>query len=47
MEKRIVEEIYTQHIKPLPVEERLRLIEMTVRDLRTQPAKEEQPERYD
>ena len=36
-----------QHIKPLPVEERLRLIEMTVHDLRTQPAEGEQPERYD
>jgi len=30
-----VEEIYERHIKPLPVAERLRLVEMTARDLAT------------
>jgi len=28
-----VEEIYERHIKPLPIAERLRLLEMTARDL--------------
>ena len=34
------EEIYERHIKPLPVAERLRLLEMTARDLASQSATE-------
>jgi hypothetical protein len=46
MTKINVEEIYDQHIKPLPMMERLRLIEMTVHDLAARPS-EELSERYD
>jgi hypothetical protein len=38
MAKLNAEEIYERHIKPLPVAERLRLIEMTVHDLAVRPA---------
>lgn len=41
-----IEEIYDQHIKPLPMVERLRLIEMTAHDLMTRPS-EELSERHD
>ncbi len=33
-----VEEIYERHVKPLPAVERLRLLEMTARDLVAQSA---------
>jgi hypothetical protein len=46
MTKINVEEIYDQHIKPLPVVERLRLIEMIAHDLMEQPI-EESPKRHD
>lgn len=42
-----VEEIYQQHIKPLPAAERIRLIEMTARDLVVQPTEEGFSERHD
>jgi len=46
MTKINVEEIYDQHIKPLPMAERLRLIEMTAHDLMEQLV-EEPPKRHD
>jgi hypothetical protein len=46
MTKLSVEEIYKQHIKPLPVVERLRLVEMTAHDLAAQPEEGQQPERH-
>jgi hypothetical protein len=46
MTKINIEEIYDQHIKPLSMMERLRLIEMTVHDLTAQPSGE-LSERYD
>jgi hypothetical protein len=42
-----IEEIYEQHIKPLPREERLRLIEMTAHDLARRPSEAELGQRYD
>ena len=42
-----IEEIYKQHIKPLPAAERLRLIEMTAHDLVVQPTEEPSSERHD
>ena len=42
-----IEEIYEESVKALPITEWLQLMEMTVRDLKTQPAEGEQPERYD
>ena len=47
MTKLSVEEIYHQHIKPLPAAERLRLIEMAAHDLMTQPVEGEQLEHHD
>ncbi|MBI3303214.1 MAG: hypothetical protein HYZ72_14195 [Deltaproteobacteria bacterium] len=46
MTKLSVEEIYQQHIKPLPVAARLRLIEMTAHDLMVQPPEGELPQRH-
>lgn len=46
MAKINIEEIYDQYIKPLPMMERLRLIEMTVHDLAARPSGE-LPERHD
>jgi hypothetical protein len=42
-----IEEIYKQHIKPLPIEERLRLIEMTAHDLTERPVEAGLGQRYD
>ena len=42
-----VEEIYNQHIKPLPVAERLRLIEITAHDLAARPTESEPLKRHD
>ena len=47
MTKLNIEEIYDQHIKPLPVAARLRLIEMTAHDLMVQPPEGELPQRHD
>lgn len=47
MTKINVEEIYDQHIKPLPMVERLRLIEITARELAGQPVGNESVERHD
>jgi hypothetical protein len=47
MTKLSVEEIYKQHIKPLPVTERLRLIELTAHDLTVQSEEDELPKRHD
>lgn len=41
-----VEDIYEKHIKPLPREERLRLIEMTAHDLMAQPTEDALSERH-
>ncbi len=42
-----VEDLYEQHIKPLPVAERLRLIEITAHDLAARPTESEPVERHD
>ncbi|HEV8717729.1 MAG TPA: hypothetical protein VGX03_33520 [Candidatus Binatia bacterium] len=47
MAKLSAEEIYERHVKPLPVAERLRLIEMAVRDLATRPTENEPPKQHD
>jgi hypothetical protein len=47
MTKMSIEEIYQQHIKPLPVEERLRLIELTAHDLTVQLNEGQRQECYD
>ncbi len=47
MTKMSVEDLYEQHIKPLPVAERLRLIEITAHDLVARPAESEPVERHD
>lgn len=47
MSEMSAEEIYEQHIKPLPVAERLRLIEMTVHDLATQSTENGPPKQHD
>ena len=45
MAKPSVEEVYKQYIQPLPIEERLRLIELTVHDLAVSTPTQEQAER--
>jgi hypothetical protein len=47
MTKLSIEEIYHQHIKPLPAAERLRLIEITAHDLAARPTESETVERHD
>ena len=47
MAKLSIEEIYKQHIKPLLVSERLRLIERTAHDLIGQPLEGELSGRHD
>lgn len=45
MAKPSTEEVYKQHIQPLPIAERLRLIELTVHDLAVSTSTQEQAER--
>lgn len=47
MTKMNIEEIYNHYIKPLPVAERLRLIEITAHDLAARPTESEPVERHD
>jgi len=42
-----IEQLYEQHIKPLPPAEQLRLVEKIVSDLATQSATDKPAERYD
>jgi hypothetical protein len=42
-----IEQLYAQHIKPLPAAERLRLVERIVRELATQSTEGAPAERYD